>query len=266
MSVRAPLDPRRVAALAGTAWVGRPFEVVDVLPSTNDAVFARGEAGAAPGLAIAALAQTRGRGRRGSGFESAPGLGIWVSVLLSEPPDPAGASRLSILVALATARAIERETSIRPSLKWPNDVFLGNRKVAGVLVEARTAGRTMFLVAGIGINVHHRPDDFSPEIRETAGSLEQSAEGAVDRSRLTAHLFDEIEAVLEMDASGRFDLPGEFDARDSLRGREVIVRGDGVDSVAGRSLGVESDGRLRLRLPDGAVTTFRVGEVSLRGG
>jgi BirA family biotin operon repressor/biotin-[acetyl-CoA-carboxylase] ligase len=264
VSARSSLDPQIVSALAGTTWVGRPFEVVDVLPSTNDAVFARAQAGAPAGLAIAGEAQTSGRGRRGRAFESASGLGLWVSVLLREPPDPADAARLSILIAVATAQAIERETALCPSLKWPNDVFLGERKVAGVLVEAKSMGPTMFVVAGIGINVHHRPDDFSPEIRETAGSLEQCAARAVDRNRLAASLFDEVEAVLEMDLAGRFDLPGEFDARDSLRGREVIVKSDGANPVTGCSLGVESDGRLRLRLPDGAFTTVRAGEVSLR--
>jgi BirA family biotin operon repressor/biotin-[acetyl-CoA-carboxylase] ligase len=123
----------------------------------------------------------------------------------------------------------------------------------------------MFVVAGIGINVHHREDDFSTGVRQGAGSLEQVCGRDVDRNRLAASLFDEIEAVLETDASGRFDLPGEFEARDLLRGREVVVRIDGADPVTGRPQGVEPDGRLRLRLPSGALTTLGAGEVSLQG-
>ncbi len=267
MSPPTALDVRRIEAHLDTRWVAHPFEVVAVTASTNDAVLGRAQTGAAPGLALAAEAQSAGRGRFGRAFESSAMLGLWCSVLLRTPRDPANAARLSMLIAIGAARAIEQSTAHRPSLKWPNDVLLGGRKVAGILVEARTAGREMFVVAGIGINVHHRSADFSPEIREVAGSLESETGGVVDRDLLAVSLFREIESVMEAEDAGRFDLAREFEERDSLHGREVSVSagGAGAIPVAGCALGVEQDGRLRLRLADGRLATFRAGEVTLRG-
>ncbi len=258
------LSIEEVARRLATKWAGRPFEVHASLPSTNDAVFERAAAGAAPGLAIAADAQSAGRGRRGRTFDSRAGLGLWTSVLLRPPADPANAPRLSLIVALAAARAIDAECGTKSLLKWPNDVRAGGRKVAGILVEARTAGSSPIVVAGIGINVHHRPEDFPPDLRGAAGSLRAVARRAVDRSALAARLFAELEAALDAEDRGAVDLVREFRERDAFDGREVVVHTEAAAPIAGIAAGIEEDGRLRVRLEDGTVAAFRNGEASSR--
>jgi BirA family biotin operon repressor/biotin-[acetyl-CoA-carboxylase] ligase len=258
------LSARQVIELLQTKWIGRALEIVAEAGSTNEVVLARAAAGASPGLAIVSELQTSGRGRRGNTFESRPGLGLWVSILLRPPKNPESSPRLSLIAAIASAKAIESVAGHPALLKWPNDVWIGGRKVAGVLVEARTVGSRMFPVAGIGINVHHRREDFTPEVRERASSIESMGNVRVDRNILLARLFDELERHLEMESNGMLDLCAEWDQRDGLAGRNVALVLAGQEPVLGRAAGIEADGRFRLVQADERVLCARSGEASLR--
>lgn len=246
-----------------THRLGRPLEIFAAVRSTNDVVLERAAAGTAPGLCAAAELQTAGRGRRGRSFDSRPGLGIWCSTLLDSPSDPAAAPRLSLIVALAVAGAIDAETGAAAAIKWPNDVLLRGRKVCGILIEARSAGGATFPVAGIGINVHHRTADFPPEIRETAGSLESVTGRRLSRGALLAALLNRLEALLDDDRAGRFDLAAAFAARDALRGREVVAQG-GTGPQAGIARGIDGEGRLLLEVSGAGRVAVRGGEVAVR--
>jgi BirA family biotin operon repressor/biotin-[acetyl-CoA-carboxylase] ligase len=169
-----------------------------------------------------------------------------------------------LIAAIASAKAIESVAGHPALLKWPNDVWIGGRKVAGVLVEARTVGSRMFPVAGIGINVHHRREDFTPEVRERASSIESMGNVRVDRNILLARLFDELERHLEMESNGMLDLCAEWDQRDGLAGRNVALVLAGQEPVLGRAAGIEADGRFRLVQADERVLCARSGEASLR--
>jgi len=260
------LSAARVRELRRPGRYGAATEVVPVVGSTNDVVVARARAGAAPGLVIAAELQTAGRGTRGRTFVSPPGLGVWSTTLLDPPADRAAAPRASLAAALGVAVALERATGVRPGLKWPNDVRIGGRKVCGVLVEARTEGAEVFLVAGIGVNVHHRAEDFPPELRAIAGSLEERTGARLDRSELLAAILAELEAVWTDEGRGALDLAARWAAFDELAGRDVEVSVAG-ETLAGCADGLEEDGRLRLRGPGGVVRTIRSAEtaVALRG-
>ncbi len=213
---------------------------------------------------IAAERQTAGRGRRGRAFDSRSGLGLWFSVLLEPPVDPATAPRAALVAGLAVADAIADLPGASPRLKWPNDVRLGGRKVCGILVEARTVGRRIFLVAGIGINVHHRDEDFPPELVGTAGSLGSVLGRTIARAPLLASILDRLESRFEADAGGRLDLPAAFEARDDLAGREVEVVEPGRVR-RGVAAGIAPDGGLRLRVPGEGIVIVRSGEASIRG-
>lgn len=273
MSANASSPGPRGSILSGAAVerlrrggrLGARTEVLASVGSTNDVVFERAAAGAEPGLVVCAELQTEGRGRLGRSFDSQPGLGIWASVLLEAPDDPEDCPRLSLVAGLAVAAALEAETGARCGLKWPNDVWIGGRKVCGILVEARTAGGRTIPVAGIGINVHHRGEDFPGELRERAGSLESTTGRSIDRTRLLARVLGELEALLDADRGRRLDLPARWAERDVLSGREVEVRG-GEGSVCGRAIGVAGDGSLLLRVPGEGTRAFRSGEVTLRTG
>jgi len=239
-----------------TARFGRPLEIRAAVGSTNDEVMARAVAGAAPGLVIAAELQTGGRGRHGRTFDSRPGLGLWSTTLLPAPADPGAAPRLSLLAALAVAEASAELTGCDVGLKWPNDVRIGGRKVCGVLVEARSIGRALHVVAGIGWNIHHAPEDFPPALRDTAASLESASGRHVERSAALARMLERLEAIVEEERAGGVDLPARFAAHDDLRDREVrLESADGAE--AGVARGVDDAGRLLLDVPGRGIVTIR---------
>lgn len=258
-----PLDAQDVASRLRTRGLGRPLEIHAVVGSTNDLVLDRAVHGAPPGLVVAAELQTAGRGRRGRTFESLPGLGLWSTTLLPAPDDPAAAPRLSIVAAIAVAESIEDLTDASPVVKWPNDVRLSGRKVCGVLVEARSRGRALFPVAGIGINVHHLPADFPPELRGTAASVEEITGVAVARGALLAAMLSRLEDLLDRERSGRLELAAVFAPRDETLGRDVVLETD-AGRWEGRGAGLAADGALRLDVPGRGTMEFHAGEATVR--
>src|SRR3981081_650198 len=162
------------AGLAGCA-IGNEIVVVEETPSTNDLVWEAAERGAVAGFVVFAERQTKGRGQYGRRWESAPYQGLWFSVLLRPAMTLRESPRVTLLLAEVVAATIA-EAGCAPTIKPPNDICISGRKVAGVLVEGRTAGDGSYLaVAGIGINVNQTIDDFPDELCETAGSLAMAA-------------------------------------------------------------------------------------------
>lgn len=257
------LSAADVSARLRTRALGRPLEIHGVLGSSNDAVLERAAAGAAPGLVIGAELQTAARGRRGASFDARPGLGLWLSVLLPAPDDPASAPRLSLLVALAVADAVEEVAGIPAGLKWPNDVRLCGRKVCGVLVEARSRGRALWPVAGIGMNVHHADGDFPAEFAGAAISVEAAAGRRVERGALLAALLARLEERLDAERAGGSDLAAAWAPRDELAGRDLAVeRDEGV--LEGRGAGVAPDGSLLVDVPGRGTIAVRAGLARVR--
>src|ERR1043166_6347211 len=151
--------------------IGNEIVVVEETESTNDLVWKAVERGEREGFVVFAERQTRGRGQYGRRWESAPYLGLWFSVLLRPALTMAESPKLTVQLAEAVAATIADETGCAPTIKWPNDIYLSGRKVAGVLVEGRIAPDGSYVaVAGIGINVNQTIDDFPGEVRESAGS------------------------------------------------------------------------------------------------
>jgi BirA family biotin operon repressor/biotin-[acetyl-CoA-carboxylase] ligase len=240
---------------------GHRVEIHSSVSSTNELALERARSGELPGLVIVAERQTAGRGRRGRGFASAPGLGVWSTTLLDPPSDPELAPRLSLVAAIAVARAVEAETGVRPGVKWPNDVRIEGRKICGILVEARTRGAALFAVAGIGVNVHHRLEEFPVEIRNQAGSVEALTRARVERGRLLVRIVGELHELLA--AGDSLDLPERFAPFDEMRDRDVTVHlGDRL--WRGVAAGIEDDGSFRLAVPGGETRVFRSGDASLR--
>src|SRR3954462_15770067 len=140
--------------------IGNEIVIVDETESTNDLAWEAANRGAGDGFVIFAERQTKGRGQYGRRWESAPYLGLWFSVLLRPALSLAESPKLTVQLAEAVAATIADETGCAPTIKWPNDIYLAGRKVAGVLVEGRTASDGSYVaVAGIGINVNQTSDD-----------------------------------------------------------------------------------------------------------
>ena len=178
--------------------IGNDIVVVEETESTNDLVWKAFERGASEGLVIFAERQTKGRGQYGRRWESAPYLGLWLSVLLRPALTLAESPKLTVLLADAVAATIADETGCAPTIKWPNDVYLSGRKVGGVLVEGRTAADGSYVaVAGIGINVNQTIDDFPEELRDTAGSLAMATGKKIERPQLAVALLKRLADVAQ---------------------------------------------------------------------
>lgn len=182
-----PLDRDRIAA-AGDFWRVSVFRET---ASTNDLVMRAGEGGEAEGRVIFAETQTRGRGQFGRRWDSAPGLGLWFSLLLRPRWPAAEIAQMTPLVAVAVARALGESAGLAFSIKPPNDIFFGGRKVAGILSEART-GRDVFVAVGIGINVNHARTDFPLELQTSATSLARIVKGIWDRNELAVAVLRKV--------------------------------------------------------------------------
>lgn len=168
------LDPDLIRAVVPTGSViGREVLVFEETDSTNDLAAQAGENGLAEGLVIFAESQRAGRGTSGRRWLSPPYRNLLFSVLL-RPPGSVPVARwgeLTFCAALAVAETAGAATGVEARIKWPNDVQLGGRKVAGILLEAHHRTPPGFVVVGIGLNVLQRAEDFDPALRETAGSL-----------------------------------------------------------------------------------------------
>jgi BirA family biotin operon repressor/biotin-[acetyl-CoA-carboxylase] ligase len=185
---RPPLDRTRLAHPEADLAPDLVVEVVDEAPSTNALVAERAREGAAEGLVIVAEHQTAGRGRLDRVWETPPRAALTQSLLLRPSVPPAAWPWLPLLTGYAVAKALRAE-GFAAEVKWPNDVLIGGRKVAGILAEARE-GR---VVLGIGINVNVPADGLPAEIDRPATSLLAETGSEIDRAELLVELL----AVLE---------------------------------------------------------------------
>jgi BirA family biotin operon repressor/biotin-[acetyl-CoA-carboxylase] ligase len=223
--------------------LGRPRLHLRETGSTNDRARELAAAGAPHGTLVTAGAQTAGRGRQGRAWAAPPGRALLMSLVLREahPLLPRAA-------AVAVAEAVGEEARI----KWPNDVQLDGRKVAGILAEGRP--QEGWAVLGIGVNIAIRIEDLPPELHGTAGTLGREPS---DVEPFLANLLRSLERALALAPA---DLLDSWRARDALLGREVTWSGG-----TGRAAGIDGEGRLVVELQDGGRTALDAGEVHLGG-
>jgi len=210
--------------------------------STNDRARDLAIAGAPHGTLVTAGAQTAGRGRQGRTWAAPPGRALLMSLVLRRPDR---------MLPLAAAVAVAEAAGPRAAIKWPNDVMLDGRKVAGILAEARP--QDGWAVLGIGLNVAVRREDLPEDLRETAATLGLEPR---DVEPVLARLLGALERALALDTPALLDA---WRARDALYGHDVAWA-DG----AGRAAGIDGDGRLVVKLAGGGRTALDAGEVHLR--
>jgi BirA family transcriptional regulator, biotin operon repressor / biotin---[acetyl-CoA-carboxylase] ligase len=210
--------------------------------STNDRARALAAAGAPHGTLVTAGAQTAGRGRQGRTWSAPPRRALLMSLVLRAPDR---------MLPLAAAVAVAEAAGPRAAIKWPNDVLLHDRKVAGILAEARP--QEGWAVLGIGLNVAVRPGDLPEELRATAATLGLEPR---DVEAVLARVLGALERALALDTAALLDA---WRARDALREREVAWAGG-----TGRAAGIDGDGRLIVELAGGGRTALEAGEVHLR--
>lgn len=254
-------EPGRVEAelRAQATGLGLPLVFVPETESTNDDAKKAAREGALQGAAFVADAQTRGRGRRGHAWHSPPGENLYVSFVLRPNLPVSATPPLSLVAGLAVVDAASRYVPAeRLRIKWPNDVYLDGRKLAGILVEGLTAGdRCSAVIVGIGVNVHTR--DFPEPIANVATSLALASESRLDRSDVFVSLCGALERRMREHLQyGIAHTVRALASLDYLAGKTVSI-----DGVSGVAQGITPDGKLLVRTLHGEERAFVAGEVSL---
>lgn len=225
-----------------TCSLGQVREHHASVGSTNDVALAWARAGAPHGALVTADAQTAGRGRRGRAWDSRPG-GLYASVVLRPTGTAWGA--IGLAVGLGVREGLARWVP-QATLKWPNDVLCGGRKLAGVLCETRWFGGAADLVAGFGINVEQR--EFAEGLTATSVAIELGGASCPSRQVVLEAVLEGLEGALaEFFGGGFAAIRGRYAAHSAVLGRDVRV-GEAVL----RAIGFDDDGALRVR--DGAAT------------
>ncbi len=206
MSKPVPYPPLTAGPLH-TRTVGARVVIFDTVSSTSTRVLEEDLDGAV----VVAEKQTLGRGRHGRRWQSAPGLGLWFSVRLDDMPEG-----LSIGAAVAVRDALRPWCELR--MKWPNDLLLNGRKVCGILVEQRDGATAL----GIGVNLRHRPEDFSPDLRATATSVEWETRRACDRDEVFTALLHALDVQVARLRGGDYEaVRREWVEACDIKGRRV---------------------------------------------
>jgi BirA family biotin operon repressor/biotin-[acetyl-CoA-carboxylase] ligase len=251
---RPPLDPVALSAALtrpGSLW--REVEVVASCPSTNAELSRRARSGGAAGTVLVADHQTAGRGRLDRTWVTPPGAALTFSVVLDPERVPVARwTWLPLLVGIAVAEAVRRVTEVTCTLKWPNDVLVGERKLAGILVERVERPAGAVAVVGVGVNVTLTEDELPVE---TATSLGLEGATTTDRTVVLREVLRSLEALfVQWQADGgdaSLGLVDSYVRRCSTLGREVRVELPTGETLSGTASGLDTDGRLEVRTADG---------------
>lgn len=224
-----------------TGSLGRPRLHLRATDSTNERARALAAAGAPHGTLVTAGEQSAGRGRQGRTWSAPAGRALLMSLVLRDPPS---------LLPLVAAVAVADVAGDAARIKWPNDVLLEGRKVAGILVEGRP--QDGWAVLGVGLNVAVRREDLLPELRDTATGLGREPR---DVEPTLQAVLSALEHALALPAAGLLDA---WRGRDALRGRRISWSGG-----EGTAAGLDGEGRLVVDLDSGGQVALNAGEVHL---
>lgn len=253
-----------LSRLGKTKVVGRDIRVFERTTSTNDVIEKLARDGVKEGVVVFAESQTKGRGRLGRKWMSPDRKGLWFSILLRPDLRPQETTQLTVATATAVRRAIECETGLRPEIKWPNDLLLRGRKVAGILTELTAElDRVKHVILGIGVDVNLNAGDFPPELRKLATSLKIELGETVSRSALAVAMLRELDRDYERVCSGDFaSVADEWEEHCTTLGRRVSLQ-TGERRMHGRAESLGEDGALLLRTEHGHLERVTGGDVTL---
>ncbi len=256
------LLPAEIKQILETRWIAKKIHYFQKVDSTNSIAYQLAMQGADEGEVIIAETQEKGKGRLGRQWFSPPYLNLYISIILRPEILPNQASMITLLSAVSTAESIKRYSDITPSIKWPNDILIGGKKVAGILNEIDSeTDRIHFIILGIGININIGKEEFPKDIREYATSLKIETGREVSRKEFICFLFKEIEDWYE-----RFIREGNKPVLDAWRRwadiKDKMVRVSSFkDEVIGKAIDIDSDGALIIEDKDGKLMRIIAGDV-----
>lgn len=257
--------PGEIAAGLLTAVIGRQIEYLPELPSTNDTAQKLAREGCPEGTVVVTECQTGGKGRMGRPWFSPRGKGLWFTIVLRPPVNPAETPQVTMVAAVAVAEAVRAHTGVESGIKWPNDILVQERKLCGILVELNAEmDRVNFMVAGMGLNVNVPRSEFPPEIRDTATSLQAESGRHIPRVPLLRALLKSFEDWYRLWLDEGF-------APILSRWRELCVTLDCPvtvhtirESYTGHAINVDETGALLVKTEDGSIERLLAGEGTLR--
>ena len=238
-----------------------PVHHFETLDSTNHLAKELAAQGAPEGTVVVAEAQTGGRGRLGREWNSPPGVGLYVSLVLRPMLPPMELPQITLTTAVAVVRAVHRVTGLAPGIKWPNDLLLNGKKLGGILTEMETeSDRIRHVVVGLGLNVNN--PGFPPELAATATSLTLTVGGAFSRVHLLQAWLEEFEELYGRFLNQRFpEILEEWKNSAVTLGKMVTVR-QGPREISGQAMDVAPDGALLLRTANGEMVRVTSGEIT----
>jgi BirA family biotin operon repressor/biotin-[acetyl-CoA-carboxylase] ligase len=245
-----------------TAWLGHSYHYLEEIDSTNDYALLLAAKGAPNGTVVVAEQQTRGRGRLRREWLSLPNRGIYVSILLRNPLPIQIAPQSTYIGALSLVKVLREKFGLPASIKWPNDVLIGNKKAVGILTEMQSdQDFSRFIVMGIGINVNHTREDLVGPFRYPATSIAIEAGVTVKRQYILTQFLYQFEKDFELFLQeGLSAIIPELEAASGVLGKNLtILCGD--REVKGKAQGFTPEGALVLLAEDGRHETVWAGDV-----
>ncbi len=258
------LIPREIQRELHTAVIGRSVAVLSSTASTNDEAWKQAGNGAAEGAVVLAEEQTAGRGRMGRSWQAPRGSGVLMSILLHPRLEIRQSHALTAMSSVAVAQSIREHLQVPARIRWPNDIFIGEHKVAGILVEGRPSSSGAQFVLGIGVNVNLGEEEFPPELQGIATSLSAATGHAVERVELVRWLLQSLDRWYRDLRSGDIGrIANHWRQLSSTLGRRVALLEDGHE-FRGMVLDLCMEEGLIVRLDEGLTRIFRPATATLR--
>jgi BirA family biotin operon repressor/biotin-[acetyl-CoA-carboxylase] ligase len=253
-----------LSSLGPVKVVGRDIRVFEQTTSTNDVIEKLARDNVREGAVVFAESQSKGRGRLGRKWISPPRRGLSFSVLLRPDMRPAAATQLTIAAATALFRAIQAQTGLTPEIKWPNDILIHGKKVAGILTElSAELDQVKYVILGIGVNVNTAAGEFPLELRKLVTSLKIETGHRQDRAQLAVKILRELDRDYGRVTAGCFEaLADEWEKNCSTLGQRVAIRA-GDRKIEGRAESLDADGALLLRTQHGHLERIVGGDVTI---
>jgi BirA family biotin operon repressor/biotin-[acetyl-CoA-carboxylase] ligase len=246
----------------GTKRLGTKFHYFEEIDSTNSHVRRLAETGAPEGEVVIAERQFEGRGRLGRSWESPPYCNLYFSLLLRPALAPVHAPQMTLMAAVALADTVAAFVVEPPAIKWPNDILLQGKKVAGILTESSCDAKHIeFVILGIGVNLNFPRERMPETIRDRATSLMEVGGKSFSRENFLRRLIQDLDRCYGILEDFGFDaIAPRWEAYFALRGRRVRV--EMVDEViSGTATGIDGDGALLLEAEDGVLHRVLAGDV-----
>jgi BirA family transcriptional regulator, biotin operon repressor / biotin---[acetyl-CoA-carboxylase] ligase len=261
-AVQVPLRLELLRDELTASRLGKKFHYFDDIASTNTHARSLAEGGAMEGEVVIAEAQSAGRGRLGRHWASPPFANLYLSIVLRPKLPPAEVPQITLMAAVALADTVEAFVPMPPVIKWPNDILIEGKKLAGILTELScTAERVDYVILGIGINLNCTVEMMPEDIRQRATSVLQLTGAVVSRESVLKRLIQDLDRCYgELEDFGFAPLAARWQARFALRDRRVRV--ELLDhSVTGVARGIDRDGALLLEDDNGMLQRIVAGDV-----